>query len=60
MRDDDGHEDWPNGDPLSSHDLAELMVDALANARVIKPGDIDLAVTILEEEIETRKTALDQ
>jgi hypothetical protein len=41
---------------LTPKDLAELIVDALLRARLIKPDDVERAVEITAEEITVRKS----
>ncbi len=44
---------------ITSNGLAELIVDALVYANLIKKEDFKLAVEIAEEEIDVRKAAGD-
>ena len=41
--------------PTGSQLLAELIVDALVDARVVKREDVDKAVEVAEEEIRVRE-----
>jgi hypothetical protein len=44
---------------LTSESLAELIIDALLDAKIIKEADFKRAVEIAEEEIDVRKAAGD-
>jgi hypothetical protein len=44
---------------LTSQSLAALIVDALVDARIVKPADVEKAIAIATEEIDARKAAGD-
>ena len=44
---------------LTSNDLAELIADALVNAKLVQDDDFRRAVEIIEEEIDARKAVGD-
>jgi hypothetical protein len=49
---------WENG-KLTSESLADLIVDALIDARIIQEDNRDRAIDIATEEINARKAAGD-